>query len=74
MDAFVLPCIDYFNALLIGYPDAGVQKLHLLQNSATCLVSKTGRYEHITLVHKALHWLPVRYRIDFKIIILPLKP
>ena len=43
-------------------------------NSAAWLVSKTGRYEYITPVLKTLHWLPMRYRIYFKITFLLIKP
>ena len=71
--AFVTARLDYCNSILVGIPDAAIQKLQLLQNSAARLVSKTGRYEHITPVLKALHWLPVKYRIEFKIIILTYK-
>ena len=68
--AFVTARLDYCNSNLVGISDATVKKLQLLQNSAARLVSKTGRYEHISPAIKALHWLPKRYRIDFRIITL----
>jgi len=68
--AFVTARLDYCNSILVGIPDAAIQKLQQLQNSAARFVSKTGRYEHIIPVLKALHWFPVRYRIDFKITVL----
>jgi len=52
--AFVTARLDYCNSILVGIPDAAVRKLQLLQNSAARLVSKTGRYEHITPILKAL--------------------
>ena len=61
MDPFVTARLDYCNSILVGIPDAVVQKLQLLHNSAARLVSKTDRYEHITPVLKAMHWLPVRH-------------
>ena len=36
-------------------------------------MSKTNRYAHITTVLKALHWLPLRFKIHFKILILTYK-
>jgi len=38
-------------------------------NSAKCRVK---RREHITPVLASLHWLPVQYRIHFKILVLTL--
>jgi exonuclease III len=71
--AFVTARLDYCNSILYGIPEASVKKLQLVQNSAARLVSKTHKYEHITPVLKALHWLPVSQRIDFKVLILTYK-
>jgi len=37
------------------------------------VVSKTHRRDHITPVLADLHWLPVRYRIEYKIALLTYK-
>ena len=71
--AFVTARLDYCNSILIRISDAPIHKLQLLQNAAARLVSKTGRYEHITPVMKALHWLPVKQRIEFKALVLTYK-
>ena len=70
--AFVTASLNYYN-ILYGFPEASVKKLQLVQNSAARLVLKTHKYEHITPILKALHWLPVRQRIDFKVLILTYK-
>ena len=56
--------------LLVGVPSTQLSKLQRLQNAAARLVSNVEKYDHITptLVH--LHWLPVTYRVNFKIAIL----
>ena len=33
------------------------------------MITRTGRREHITPVLRELHWLPVRQRIDFKLVV-----
>jgi len=39
-------------------------------NAAARLLTRTGRWEHITPVLRQLHWLPVSRRIDFKLAVL----
>ena len=68
--ALVMSRLDYCNALLYGLPDAQLQKLQFVQNSAARLVTVTRRREHITPVMFALHWLPIRQRIQFKLLLL----
>ena len=41
----------------------------MLQN----IVTNTSKYSHITPILKDLHWLPVNYRINFKILLLVYK-
>ena len=71
--AFVIGRIDYCNSLLYGLPSVYVDKLQRLQNSAARLITHTPRFHHITEVLKSLHWLPVKFRILFKIAILTFK-
>lgn len=70
VNALVTSRLDYGNALLYGTPDGRLKKLQLLQNSAARLVTRTGIREHITPVLKNLHWLPVKFRIQYKILVL----
>jgi len=36
-------------------------------------VTNTRKYDHITLILQKLHWLPVRQRINFKILLITYK-
>ena len=58
------------NALLIGIQQFLLAKLQGLQNSAARVVSRARKYEHITPVLIKLHWLPVKFRIQFKVLLL----
>jgi len=71
--AFVTSRIDYANALLCGCSQSLLDKLQRVQNVAARVVMRVKKYEHITPVLKSLHWLPVRERIDFKILLLVYK-
>ena len=42
----------------------------MVQNSAARLIEGTKREDHITTVLFRLHWLPVEYRIRFKVLTL----
>lgn len=71
--AFVSSRIDYCNSLLAGCPKTTIKGLQLVQNAAARLLTRTNRREHITPVLKSLHWLPVEFRIKFKILLLTYK-
>ena len=44
-----------------------------VQNSAARLICNINRFDHITPALYKLHWLPVRYRINFKILLITYK-
>ena len=71
--AFVTSRLDYANALLYGLPKCDISRLQRIQNSAARLVTGTWKREHITPVLQQLHWLPVSYRIQYKILVLAYK-
>ena len=72
--AFIIGRIDYCNSLLFGLPSVHLLKLQRLQNAAARLISNVPRYSHITPVLWSLHWLLVKFRIDFIILLLTFKP
>ena len=72
--AFVMSRLDYCNSLLYGLPKYQISKLQRVQNAAARLITNTKKYDHITPALYNLHWLPVFYRIYFKILILTFKP
>ena len=71
--AFITSNIDYCNSLLYGTSNAVIEKLQKLQNTAARVICGANRYDHITPLLKELHWLPISYRISFKIALLTYK-
>ena len=57
------------NSLLYGLPYLLLDKLQRAHNAAARVMVKVSRYNHVTQILESLHWLPVRYRIQYKIII-----
>ena len=70
VQALVLCHLDYCNNILYNMPDSQLGKLQLIQNSAARLITGTKKYSPITPVLQQLHWLPVKSRISFKILLL----
>ena len=71
--ALIIGRIDYCNSILYGLPAKQIAKLQRLQNSAARLIFKIPRFYHISPILCTLHWLPVEFRIHFKIIIITFK-
>ena len=65
--------MDQCNSLLYALPESQIAKLQRIQNSAARLVSLSRKYDHITPILHELHWLPVKYRIIYKILLLTYK-
>ena len=71
--AFVSSKIDYCNSLLYGLPKRLQDKLQRVLNCAARVVSRVGKYDHITPILANLHWLPIPQRIEFKIVLMVFK-
>ncbi len=71
--AFVTSPLDYCNSLCIGLPDYLIQDLQMVQNAAARLVVGLRKFDHITSTRMDLHWLPVKQRLVFKVLLLTYK-
>ena len=59
--------LDYCNSLFLSLTDFELRRLLWVQNSLCRVVTHSSKYSHITPQLKKLHWLSVKYRIQFKI-------
>ncbi|KAK3085690.1 hypothetical protein FSP39_007270 [Pinctada imbricata] len=73
VNALVTSRLDYGNALLYGVKKANVASLQMVQNTAARLISKTKRSAHVTPILIELHWLPVEFRSQYKILLFVFK-
>ncbi len=71
--SFVTSRIDNCNALLYGLPNSTIYKVQGVQNSAARTLTGAKRRDHITPVLKSLHWLKVKPRIEYKLLIIVYK-
>lgn len=60
----------YCNSLYVGLNSTLLHTLQIVLNEAAGFLTGTGRRVSITPVLADLHWLPVKYRIQFKIMLL----
>ena len=65
--------IVYCNGLLYGAPEYQIKKLQRVMNASARLVYRVPKYCHITPLLRELHWLPLRLRVDFKILLVTFK-
>lgn len=71
--SMVLSHLDYANALYNGLPKCTMVKLQRIQNAAAKLVLRRGRYDSSRQCLAELHWLPVEYRVRYKICLMVYK-
>ena len=68
--AFISSRLDYCNSLHFALQDTDIQRLQKVQNTAARILTLTRKYDHITPILQQLHWLTVKERIDFKVLML----
>ena len=66
--SLVLTHLDYSNSILAGLPKKSISKMQRVQNWAAKVVLYRDKYSSSTEALIQLHWLPVKERIDFKIL------
>ena len=67
--AFVLSKLDYCNSLYCGIDSSLISKLQYTQNCAARLIYQRRKYDHVTDIFIDLHWLPVKKRMLYKILL-----
>ena len=65
--ALVSSILDYCNSLLYNTANKDIARLQRVQNCLARVVTRSPRFSSSVPLLKSLHWLPVHYRIIFKI-------
>lgn len=63
----VISRLDFCNSLYAGLSAVTRSQLQRVQNSAARLIVKAKKSDHITPILQRLHWLPVKFRVWYKI-------
>lgn len=70
--ALVTSRLDNNNGLLVGVPECQIKRLERLQKTAARIVLCTSRFQSVDIL-TTLHWLPIKERMSFKILLLVFK-
>jgi len=70
VSTFILSRLDYCNAIVAGLLVSTLAPLQRVVHAAARVVYDFKPYDHVTPTLKALHWLPVKHRIEFKLCLL----
>jgi len=67
---FITFRLDYCNSLLAGAPQSTLGVLQCVQNATARLIFKLRPRDHVTDSLIQLHWLPIRWRVQYKLVML----
>ena len=73
VNALVSSRLDYCNSRLSGIAETDLTKLQRVLNRLACVVTKSPPFTRSVPLLRSLHWLPVNYRVHFKICLLTYK-
>ena len=59
--------LDYCNSILYNIPNREINKVQNVHNCLARAVTHSPRFCSVTPLLKFLHWLPVQFRIKYKI-------
>lgn len=65
--------LDYCNTLYMVLPLETSQTLQLMQNVAARMLVGTNKYDHVTPILWELHWMPIVFQAQFKLLVLIFK-
>ena len=72
--ALVTSHLDYCDSFLYNLPARDIERLQQVQNCLARVVCKGSHFRRSKPLLNFLHWLPVKYRIRFKLCTITLKP
>uniref|UniRef100_A0A8C6KCT2 Reverse transcriptase domain-containing protein n=1 Tax=Nothobranchius furzeri TaxID=105023 RepID=A0A8C6KCT2_NOTFU len=70
LHTFISSRLDYCNSLFTCLSRTSLNRLQVVQNACARLLTKSSKHTHITPLLLQLHWLPVNFRVHFKILVL----
>ena len=73
VNAMVTGNLDYCNSLLHGITAGQLGRLQKIQNTAARLILRRNRRSSATMMLHELHWLPIKKRVMYKLLLMVYK-
>ena len=67
INSVVTSRLDFCNSTLTCITSDQINRLQRVQNCSARLIAKKRKHEHITPILTELHWLPLEFRIQYKL-------
>ena len=68
--AFVTSRLDFCNTLFYNLPGSTIDRIQVVQNSCAKFLTRTKRFDSASEQLKKLHWLPINFRIKYKLMMM----
>ena len=68
--AFLSSHLDFCTALFFGLPKYQLERLQKVQNAAARVILQLSKFDYITPALVDLHWLPIKFRVQFKLLLI----
>ena len=62
--------LDYANAIFVNLPNSSIYPMQCIQNQAAKLIMNKHWHDSPTSTTRQLHWLPIRFRCEYKMLLL----
>ena len=69
VQCIIISKVDNCNSIYYGISEYEINRLQKLQNSCARLIYNKKKYDHVSELFADLHWLPIKPRIVFKILL-----
>ena len=70
INSVVTSRLNFCNSTLTGITSDQINRLQRVQNCSARLIAKKRKHEHTTPILTELHWLPLEFRIQYKLAVL----
>ena len=67
--SLVMSHLDYMNCLLFGVSEVSLERMQKIQNMCVRTIYRLRKFDHVSNLMYDLHWLPIKFRVRYKIIL-----
>ena len=69
ISSLVMSHLDYANAIFVNLPNSSIYPMQWIQNQAAKLIMNKHQLDSLTTIMVQLHWLPIRFRCEYKMLL-----